>query len=54
MAGGTPAVCVPHPAGSCQGPFHDIANVNGGGPHGQPSVVADIDGGKMDGFIGPI
>jgi phospholipase C len=51
MAGGTPAVCVPHPAGGCQRPFHDTANVNGGGPHGQPSVVADIDGGKMDGFI---
>jgi phospholipase C len=25
--------------------------VNGGGPHGQSNAAADIDGGKMDGFI---
>ena len=35
MAGATPSVCVPDPAGGCQRPFHDTADVNGGGPHGQ-------------------
>ncbi len=44
--------CVPDPAaGSCQRPYHDAADLNGGGPHGQTSAVADIDGGRMDGFI---
>jgi phospholipase C len=52
-ADGLPAnVCVPDPAGGCQRPFHDTADVNGGGPHGQTNAAADIDGGKMDGFIG--
>ena len=52
MVGGLPAVCVPDPAGGCQRSFHDTADVNGGGPHGQVNAAADIDGGKMDGFIG--
>jgi phospholipase C len=52
-ADGLPAdVCVPDPAGGCQRPFHDTADVNGGGPHGQTNAAVDIDGGKMDGFIG--
>jgi phospholipase C len=45
------SVCVPDPAGGCQRPFHDTADVNGGGPHGQSSAAADIDSGKMDGFV---
>ena len=52
MTNGTPSVCVPDPAGGCQRPFHDTADVNGGGPHGQVNAADDIDGGKMDGFIG--
>ncbi|MGI0130587.1 MAG: alkaline phosphatase family protein, partial [Thermoplasmata archaeon] len=45
-------VCVPDPAtGSCQRPYHDTSDVNGGGPHGQTNAAADIDGGKMDGFV---
>ncbi len=44
-------VCVPLPAGGCQRPFHDGADLNSGGPHGQTDASADIDGGKMDGFI---
>src|SRR5256886_8609274 len=52
MSGGTPSVCVPDPAGGCQRPFHDTADVNGGGPHGQVNAAADIDGGKMDGVVG--
>ena len=26
--------------------------MNGGGPHGQANATADINGGKMDGFVG--
>jgi len=47
-----PNVCVPDPAnGGCQKPFHDTADLNYGGPHGQSNATADIDGGKMDGFV---
>ncbi len=53
MTGGVPAVCAPDPqTGQCVQPSHDGRDVNGGGPHGGPAAVADIDGGKMDGFIG--
>ena len=52
MRNGVPTVCVPDPAsGGCQRPYHDANDVNGGGPHGQTNAVADVDGGKMDGFI---
>src|SRR5438094_2497924 len=46
------AVCVPNPAtGACDKPFHDTRDLNGGGPHGQADAIADVDGGKMDGFV---
>jgi len=48
---GVPTVCVPNPAGGCTRPYHYTADVNGGGPHGLSNAVADVDGGKMDGFI---
>jgi phospholipase C len=48
---GVPTVCVPNPSGGCTRPYHDTADVNGGGPHGEANAVSDIDGGKMDGFI---
>src|SRR5579885_1669024 len=52
MQNGVPTVCVPDPAtGGCQRPYHDRSDVNGGGPHGQANAAADIDGGKMDGFV---
>jgi len=51
MRDGVPTVCVPNPAGGCTRPYHDTADVNGGGPHGEPNAVADVDGGLMDGFI---
>ena len=51
MKNGVPTVCVPMPAGGCQAPYHDTADVNGGGPHGAANAKADVDGGKMDGFI---
>jgi len=45
-------VCLPDPAtGGCDRPFHDPSLVNGGGPHGQDAVAADVDGGLMDGFV---
>jgi phospholipase C len=48
---GVPTVCVPNPAGGCDRPYHDTADVNGGGPHGEGNAAADINHGKMDGFI---
>jgi len=46
-------VCIHDPrTGSCVYPYHDPTNKNYGGPHGQNNASADIDGGKMDGFIG--
>ena len=52
MKNGVPIVCVPDPAtGVCQRPYHDTADVNGGGPHGQTNAAADINGGQMNGFI---
>jgi phospholipase C len=52
-ADGIPAnACVNDPqTGQCVKPFVDHADVNGGGPHGQTNATADIDGGKMDGFV---
>ena len=44
--------CIPDPkAGHCETPYHDTDLVNAGGPHFQGDAVADIDHGKMDGFI---
>jgi phospholipase C len=52
MANGVPTVCVTDPVdGVCIKPFHDSANKNNGGPHGQANATADIAAGKMNGFI---
>src|SRR3984957_12794564 len=51
MKNGTPAVCVPNPAGGCTRPYHDRADRNGGGPHGEGNAVADVNGGHMNVFI---
>src|SRR5947209_3410089 len=52
MSGGVPTTCVPNPQrGTCVAPYHDPHDKNGGGPHGFDSADADIDHGKMDGFI---
>ena len=51
MRDGVPTVCVPNPAGGCTRPYHDTADVNGGGPHGLGNAVADVNHGKMNGFI---
>ncbi len=53
MKHGKPTVCVVDPAsGSCVAPYVDHADVNGGGPHSQQNATADINRGKMNGFIG--
>jgi phospholipase C len=52
MRRGVPTVCVPDPeTRTCVKPFHDPLDLNHGGPHGAASAVADVDGGRMDGFI---
>jgi phospholipase C len=51
MQNGQFTTCVPDPRGGCQRPYHDPDPVNGGGPHSQANATADINGGKMDGFV---
>ena len=53
-ANGIPAgVCVPDPlSGGCVAPFHDGSDKNYGGPHGAGNAAADVDNGRMDGFVG--
>jgi len=51
MRNGKPTVCVPSPGGGCTRPYHDTADLNGGGPHGESNAVADVNHGKMNGFI---
>jgi phospholipase C len=47
--------CVPDPMRhDCQKPFHDHADSNAGGPHMAVDSLADINGGKMNGFIGSV
>jgi phospholipase C len=48
---GVPVVCVPNPGGPCVRPYHDTSDINGGGPHGVPNARADVNGGKMNGFV---
>ncbi len=48
MVNGVPTTCVPNPIGGCTRPYHDISDINGGGPHGEPNAVADVASGKMD------
>jgi phospholipase C len=44
--------CVPDPRhGGCRRPYHDTSLINWGGPHSAESILAEIDGGKMDGFL---
>jgi phospholipase C len=52
MQNGQPTVCSPDPqTGVCVYPAHDPSDVNGGGPHANRNAVADINNGKMDGFV---
>jgi phospholipase C len=47
--------CVPDPARhDCQKPYHDSAMSNAGGPHMAIDAIRDMNGGKMNGFIGSV
>ena len=44
--------CIPDPLRhDCQRPYHNTSSRNAGGPHGHQNAMADINGGKMNGFI---
>jgi phospholipase C len=52
MRNGRPTVCVPDPIlGRCVPPYHTSSQLQEGGPHGQRHSDADVNGGRMDGFI---
>jgi phospholipase C len=52
MSHGAPTVCSPDfQTHTCIKPFHDVYDVNGGGPHGLPYAIADVAKGKMNGFV---
>ena len=52
MKDGIPTVSVLDPlTGKMVRPYHDTNDLNVGGPHNAINTVADIDGGKMGGFI---
>ncbi|GCE09835.1 alkaline phosphatase family protein [Dictyobacter aurantiacus] len=52
MKNGVPSVCVNDPkTHQCIKPYHDTQDLNHGGPHGVANAVADVNGGKMDGFV---
>ena len=52
MRDGVPTVCAPaRKATRCLPPFHDPADINGGGPHSQSNAFADVDRDQMDGFV---
>ncbi len=47
--------CIPDPMrGRCQKPYHNHADINAGGPHMAEDSLADVHGGKMDGFIASV
>ena len=49
---GHPAVCIPNPFGRrCARPYHSDSLFQEGGPHARPASIADIDGGRMNGFV---
>jgi phospholipase C len=52
MKNDVPTVCVPDPQRHrCVKPYHDRQDVNTGGPHNAANALADINYGRMDGFI---
>jgi phospholipase C len=51
-SGGHFTICDPDPkTGGCDYSFHDSTDKNLGGPHDTINEIADIDGGKFDGFV---
>jgi phospholipase C len=52
MRNGVPTVCNPDPkTHRCIRPYHDMRELDGGGPHTAGAARRAIDNGKMDGFI---
>ena len=52
MKDGVPSTCVPDPvSGGCVAPFHATSDVTFGGPHHAAAAKADVNHGRMDGFI---
>jgi phospholipase C len=50
--GGRIDVCVPDPIlGHCVRPYHTMSQLQAGGPHAQRHSRADVNGGRMDGFV---
>jgi phospholipase C len=43
--------CLPDPGHKCVKPFHDRQDLNHGGPHDTAPAIADINNGKMNGFV---
>jgi phospholipase C len=52
MRNGRPTVCVPDPIlDACVPPYHTTRQLQQGGPHAQRHSRADVNGGRMNGFI---
>ncbi len=52
MRNGIPIACIANVHGKpCVRPYHDLNDEDTGGPHSAKAADADIDRGKMDGFI---
>jgi phospholipase C len=51
MRHGARWACVLNSARHCVGPYHDKADINGGGPHNYHAALRDINRGAMNGFI---
>ncbi len=52
MKHGRPSVCLPDPLRhACVRPYHDPKDRDTGGPHGPAAALADIAGGRMNGFL---
>jgi len=55
MTNGVPTVCNPDPTTkTCVKPFVDHYDVTQAGPHASGSALADLDGGKLDGFVASV
>ena len=52
VSNGKFTVCSPNPLNhGCDAPYHDPADINGGAAHTSAAATADINGGRMDGFV---
>src|SRR5579859_1987057 len=48
--------CIPNPdqPGHCHRPWHNTRDINAGGPHMAEDAIADVNGGRMNGFIASV